>query len=161
VTTPSPSPTPLDVYVHTGPAEWWQILAALGPLAILLGALLAAFIGWNTLRQRTVADERALAQKREADTNALRQKTEADSRAEWWRRTQWALEASLNDKEEKQDIGLAVLEQLSTSNLAGPEEAQIIAEAWKRPLENGEATLDLLPPIPDNGVNEETEEVER
>jgi hypothetical protein len=143
---PTPSP-PIDVFVHSGPAEWWQIVAALGPLAVLLGALLAAFIGWNTLRQRTISDNRALEQKREAD-----------SRAEWWRRAQWALEASLDDKPEKQDIGLAILEALSTSNLAGPEEAQIIAEAWTRPLERGAAILDLLPPLPDNGPNDREEE---
>jgi hypothetical protein len=148
--TPNPSPTPLDVFVHSGPAEWWQILAALGPLAVLLGALLAAFIGWNTLRQRTVADEKALAQKREAD-----------SRAEWWRRAQWAFEAAMDENEEKQDVGLAVLELLNTSNLAGPEEAEIIAEAWKRPLQNGEATLDLLPPLPDNGVTDDPEDGEQ
>jgi len=148
--TPNPSPTPLDVFVHTGPAEWWQILAALGPLAVLLGALLAAFIGWNTLRQRTVADEKALAQKREAD-----------SRAEWWRRAQWAFEAAMDENEEKQDVGLAVLELLNTSSLAGQEEAEIIAEAWKRPLQNGEATLDLLPPLPDNGVTDDPEDGEQ
>lgn len=147
---PAPSPNPVHVIVDTGPAEWWQILAALGPLAVLLGALLAAFIGWNTLRQRTNADERALAQKREAD-----------SRAEWWRRAQWALEASVNDKPEKQDIGLAVLENLSTSSLAGPEEAQIIAEAWKPPLKDGPATLDRLRPIPDNEVKDPAKEVEQ
>lgn len=147
---PSPSPEPLEVILRTGPAEWWQIFAALSPLAVLFGALLAAFISWNTLRQRTAADKEALAQKREADWKALTQKTEADSRAEWWRRAQWALEASLDDKPGKQDIGLAVLELLTTSNLAGPEEAQIIAEAWKQPLSGAESTLDRLPPLPDN-----------
>lgn len=145
--TTTPPPGPVHVTLDSGPAEWWQIVAALGPLAVVLGALLAAFIGWNTLRQRTVADDRA-----------LRQKAEADSRAEWWRRAQWALEASVDSKPEKQDIGLAVLELLSTSNLAGPEEAQIIAEAWTRPLANGEATLDLLPPLPDNEVDEDLKE---
>lgn len=155
---PAPSPDPLEVVLRTGPAEWWQVVAAFGPLAVLFSAVLAAFISWNTLRQRRAADREALAQKRETDLNALSQKTEADSRAEWWRRTQWALEAALDHKPEKQDIGLAVLELLTTSNLAGPEEAQIIAEAWKQPLAGAEATLDRLRPLPDNEDTELTRE---
>jgi hypothetical protein len=147
---PTPSPVPVEVILRSNPAEWWQVLAALGPLAVLIGAILAALIGWNSLRQRTAAD-----------AGALVQKTDADNRAEWWRRAQWALDASVDAKPEKQDIGLAVLELLNTSRLAGPEEAQILAEAWKQPLENGEATLDLLPPIPDNGVNEDLKEADR
>jgi hypothetical protein len=157
---PTPSPSPVEVIVHTSPAEWWQIVAALGPLAVLLGALLASLIGWRTLRQRTAADALALSQRREADTKALQQKTDSDSRAEWWRRAQWAFEAAMNEKPEKQDVGLAILELLNTSKLAGPEEAQIIAEAWKPPLKDGPATLDRLRPIPDNGVKEPAKEVE-
>jgi hypothetical protein len=130
---PTPSPSPIDVFVHTAPPSDWQALA---PFAPLLAALIAAIIAGA----------------------ALAQKYRADNRAEWWRRAQWALDASVDDKEERQDIGLAVLEVLNTSKLAGPEEAQIIAEAWKRPLENGEATLDLLPPLPDNGTNDDPEE---
>ncbi|WP_235008906.1 hypothetical protein [Arthrobacter sp. SLBN-122] len=77
--TPVPSPGPLDVVVHSGPADWWVILAGLGPLAVLIAALLAFYINWRTLKQRTAADQTALDQKRVADADALRQKTEADS----------------------------------------------------------------------------------
>ena len=56
---PSPTPVPVEVFIHSGPAEWWQILAALGPLAVLVGAGIAGFIGWNTLKQKSVADNRA------------------------------------------------------------------------------------------------------
>lgn len=158
---PTPSPGPVDVFVHAGPAEWWQIVAALGPLAILTGALLAALISWRTLRQRTAADALALSQRREADTSALQQKTDADSRAEWWRRAQWAFEATMDEKPEKQDVGLAILELLNTSKLAGPEEAQIIAEAWKPPLKDGPAILDRLRPMPDNEVKDPAKEVKQ
>jgi hypothetical protein len=115
--------------VDTGPAEWWQILAALGPLAVLLGALLAAFVGWNTLRQRTTADAKALAQKRESD-----------NRAEWWKRTQWAIDSSMSDEPDRAKLGLRVMSVLAESTLAGPEELKIITSAWVDPLEVAEQT---------------------
>lgn len=112
----------------------WQVWAAFAPL---IAAIVAALIAGA----------------------ALWQKHRSDNRAEWWRRAQWALDAAVDDSNrEKQDIGLAVLQLLNTSDLAGQEEAQILGEAWKRPLQEGESILDLLPPVPDNGDNEEQEE---
>jgi hypothetical protein len=129
--TPAPSPGPLDVVVHSGPADWWVILAGLGPLAVLIAALLAFYINWRTLKQRTAADKTALDQKRQADANALRQKTEADSRAEWWRRTQWALDRALDPDEGTKALGLATLEVLARSELARNEELELFDIAWK------------------------------
>jgi hypothetical protein len=85
--TPSPSaarlaaaaPVPVPVPVPV-PAEWWQIAAALGPLVILVTALIAAYINWRVLKQRTAADKTSLEQKRQADASALEQKTTADNR---------------------------------------------------------------------------------
>jgi hypothetical protein len=135
---PTPSPGPVHVLGDTGAAEWWQVLAALGPLAVLLGAILAALIGWNTLRQRTTAD--ALAQKREADTNALKQKTDADSRAEWWKRTQWALDQALAKDKNTKALGLATLAVLTRSELARTEELELLDIAWQ--AVNGEDDSD-------------------
>jgi hypothetical protein len=129
--TPAPSPGPLDVVVHSGPADWWVILAGLGPLAVLIAALLAFYINWRTLKQRTAADKTALDQKRQADANALQQKTEADSRAEWWRRTQWALDRALDPDEGTKALGLATLEVLARSELARNEELELFDIAWK------------------------------
>ncbi|MDQ0731989.1 hypothetical protein [Arthrobacter sp. B1I2] len=129
--TPVPSPGPLDVVVHSGPADWWVILAGLGPLAVLIAALLAFYINWRTLKQRTAADRTALDQKREADANALQQKTAADSRAEWWRRTQWALDRALDSDEGTKALGLATLEVLARSELARNEELELFDIAWK------------------------------
>lgn len=129
--TPAPSPTPLDVVVHSGPADWWVILAGLGPLAVLIAALLAFYINWRTLKQRTAADKTALDQKREADAQALLQKTEADSRSEWWRRTQWALDRALDQDEGTKALGLATLEVLARSELARNEELELFDIAWK------------------------------
>jgi hypothetical protein len=119
------------VVVHSGPADWWVILAGLGPLAVLVAALLAFYINWRTLKQRTAADKTALDQKREADAQALQQKTEADSRAEWWRRTQWALDRALDEDEGTKALGLATLEVLARSDLARTEELELFDIAWK------------------------------
>lgn len=108
-----------------------MILAGLGPLAVLIAALLAFYINWRTLKQRTTADKTALDQKREADAQALLQKTEADSRAEWWRRTQWALDRALDPDEGTKALGLATLEVLARSELARTEELELFDIAWK------------------------------
>jgi hypothetical protein len=139
------------------------ILAGLGPLAVLIAALLAFYINWRTLKQRTAADKTALDQKREADVQALRQKTEADSRAEWWRRTQWALDRALDDDEGTKALGLATLEVLARSELAREEELELFDIAWKNVSgdENGE-DYDSAPDLPsvdsdgDMGDNEMT-----
>lgn len=99
--------------MHTGPAEWWQILAALGPLAVLLGALVAGVIGWRTLKQ----------------------KAEADNRAEWWKRTQWALDAVYSGDKKRGTIGLKVLKVLGESELAGAGELAVLEAASEKPLE--------------------------
>ena len=124
----TPPADPVDVVVHTGPAEWWQVLAALGPLAVLLAALIGAVISLHTLRQRA-----------DADTAALAQKREADNRSEWWNRTQWALDSSLSADPRRAELGLGVLAVLAESGLASPEELEIITVAWEDPL-----TLALL-----------------
>lgn len=139
---PSPSPSPLDVIVHTGPADWWVILAGLGPLAVLVAALLAFYINWRTLKQRTLADKNTLDQKRDADAQTLRQKTEADSRAEWWRRAQWALDRALDPDKETKALGISTLEVLARSDLARKEELELFDIAWKSvspPEENGDS----------------------
>lgn len=116
--------------MHTGPAEWWQILAALGPLAVLLGALVAGVIGWRTLRQ----------------------KAEADNRAEWWKRTQWALDAVYSGDKKRGTIGLKVLSVLGESDLAGAGELAVLEAASERPLDQAaqartaRATAEALPP---------------
>lgn len=156
--TPTPSPSPLDVIIHSGPADWWVILAGLGPLAVLIAALLAFYINWRTLKQRTTADKTTLEQKREADAQALRQKTEADSRAEWWRRTQWALDRALDEDEGTKALGLATLDVLARSELARKEELELFDIAWKNVSgdENGEPDGAVVTADPGevDGVNE-------
>lgn len=109
---PTPSPTPVEVFVHTGPAEWWEVLAALGPLAVLLGALIAGVVGWRTLQQ----------------------KAEADNRSEWWKRAQWALDAVHSGDKQRGAVGLKVLRVLGESELAGTGELAVLQAATERPL---------------------------
>ncbi|MCO4255717.1 hypothetical protein [Pseudarthrobacter cellobiosi] len=128
---PPPPPGPLEVVVDSGAADWWVILAGLGPLAVLIAALLAFYINWRTLAQRTSADKTALDQKRDADEQSLRQQTEADSRAEWWRRTQWALDRALDQDQGTKALGLATLNVLAGSELARTEELELFDAAWE------------------------------
>lgn len=101
--------TPIDVILHSGPAHWWEILTALGPLAVLIGAVAAAIIGWKTLQQRRRADDRA----------------------EWWRRAQWALDHAAEDNPVTKALGLETLTVLATSTLAQDEEVRLFDSAWE------------------------------
>ncbi|MET1088009.1 MAG: hypothetical protein ABWY04_12955 [Arthrobacter sp.] len=131
----TPSPAPVDVVVQTGPAQWWEVLAALGPLAVLLAALIGAAVSLRTLQQRSAADTAALAQQRAAD-----------NRGEWWNRTQWALDSSLSADPRRAELGLGILAVLADSGLASPEELRIITVAWTDPLELAAARPTLVPP---------------
>lgn len=107
-------------------APWWEILGALGPLAVLAAAILTFIIGWKTLEQRRMADQRS----------------------EWWNRAQWAIEASMSDDPRRQETGLGVLDLLAQSDLAGDEETAIISIAWARPLT---AVMDAAGEMSENG----------
>ena len=131
----TPSPAPVDVVVQSGPAEWWQVLAALGPLAVLLAALIGAAVSLRALQQRAAADTAALAQQRETD-----------NRGEWWNRTRWALDSSLSADPRRAELGLGILAVLADSGLASPEELEIITVAWTDPLDIAAARPTLVPP---------------
>ena len=123
------------MFVRTGPAEWWQVLAALGPLAVLLAAVIGAAVSLRTLKQRAATD-----------TDALAQQREADNRSEWWSRTQWALDSSLSADPRRAELGLGVLAVLADSGLASPEELEIITVAWEDPLDRAPARPSIAPP---------------
>ncbi|MBP2414802.1 hypothetical protein JOF48_003601 [Arthrobacter stackebrandtii] len=124
------SPAPVITALATSPPQWWEVLGALGPLAVLLGAGAAAVLGAFTLRQRTRADALALAQKREADERALEQKRRADDRSEWWRRAEWALDRALDGRPATRAVGLSTLQVLARSTLARAEELELFDTAW-------------------------------
>lgn len=101
------------------PPEWWQIVGALSPFAVLLAAIIAAIIG---LRQ-------------------IKQKRESDNRAEWWKRTQWALDAVHSGDDKRGTVGLKVLTVLAESDLAGKGELDVLSAAWENPLDEAEQEL--------------------
>ena len=98
---------PVEVVVRSDAPDGWDVLASLGPLAILLAALIAAFIGWRSMQTQA----------------------EANRRAQWWERAEWALDASMASDLDRRVVGLGVLALLAESNLAGKEEARILQVA--------------------------------
>ncbi len=69
----------VSVPAVTMPA-WVEYVAALGPLTVLAGALVAAVLAWSATR-----------------------------RDRWWARTQWAVDHVLGDDTDAQVVALAVL----------------------------------------------------
>jgi GAF domain-containing protein len=110
---------PILVEVASDAPQWWEIVGALAPLAVLLAAALATVTAFATLRQRAAADRAALEQKRRAD-----------DRAEWWRRTQWAIDAATSLDPVRQEAGVEALLQLSYSDLATEEDRLILDAIW-------------------------------
>jgi hypothetical protein len=120
----NPTPSPIDVVVHSAPAADWQVWAAFAPL---IAAIIAAFIAGGALWQRW----------------------KADNRAEWWRRAQWALESSFSDNPDRSKLGLGIMEGLADT-APGPEEARIIAIASADPLQVAEEARFEDASAPDN-----------
>ena len=100
----NPIPSPIPVTVVGAPPEWWQIVGALSPLAVLVAAMVAAIVGLLSLRQ----------------------KARADDRSEWWRRAQWALDASLSRSRSEAEMGQKAIEILGHSQLASREELALL-----------------------------------
>ncbi|MET3165051.1 UNVERIFIED_ORG: hypothetical protein ABIB19_003482 [Arthrobacter sp. UYEF10] len=111
---PTPSPGPIDVFVHNAPAADWQVWAAFAPL---IAAVIAALIAFFTLWQRR----------------------RADNRAEWWRRAQWALDASMSDEPKRAEMGQQAINLLGRSKLATPEDGILLKIGTDDPLEAANA----------------------
>ncbi|WP_051442213.1 hypothetical protein [Arthrobacter sp. H14] len=117
--------------LHTPPPsdpEWWEIVGQFQPLATLLAAIIAGLIAWRALRQRSVADRRS----------------------EWWSRAQWSLDASLSDEDDRQEMGIKVLQVLADSKMASKEELDIFNAAWIDPLDRYQRKVEVSPGEEDN-----------
>jgi hypothetical protein len=57
-----------------------------------------------------------------------RQKAHADKRDQWWKRAQWGIDSALNDADPQRRLaGIKVLVQLIGSDLATPEDADLMS----------------------------------
>lgn len=57
-----------------------------------------------------------------------RQKAHADKRDQWWKRAQWGIDSALNDADPQRRLaGMKVLVQLIGSDLATPEDADLMS----------------------------------
>lgn len=111
---PTPSPSPIEVFVHTDPTPLWQTLAPYAPLA---AALIAAWIALRTLQQRSTSD----------------------NRSEWWRRAQWALDASTSEDPKRREMGQQAINRLGQSPLAGPDDLDFLEIGTEDALEDADA----------------------
>lgn len=111
-----------------GDPTGWEIVAALGPLAVLAGGVITLIIGLLSLRR-----QRINAEKQSTDNGeALAERRRADDRSEWWKRAQWALDASLSESTARQDLGFKMLKRLIRAGNIDKEDLELLDPAWLR-----------------------------
>jgi hypothetical protein len=117
-----------------------MLIPVFAPIAALVAAAAVTIVGLLNLKHQQKAlktsvrsDAKNLAQRRTADATNLEQKRLADARSEWWRRTQWALEATAdgNPDSAMYEYGTTMLDVLAKSDLAGPEEKAMLDAVWQ------------------------------
>ncbi|MDN3935688.1 hypothetical protein QWJ39_05110 [Arthrobacter sp. YD4] len=91
--------------------------------AVIIGA--AVLLLLKLRRQK-----RALLGNAATHTDSLARRREADARAEWIRRTQWALGAAASSNDTRHFYGITILEALARSDLTGPEDKSILDTVW-------------------------------
>lgn len=95
-------------------------LTDLSPVATLVVATVALFVGLRTVRQRDLADRRSA----------------------WWDRAQWAADLTLAADEHRRELGYLVLDSLARSRLAGEEELDLLDVALTHELGRRPELLD-------------------
>lgn len=100
--------------------EWSPVIAGLAPVATF-GVVMVAF-------------------------RAYQQRLEADRRSEWWKRAQWAIDASFNEDPQRRLTGLVILNELRASSLATAEDQKlfgVVAESIREEeLDTDEVAVD-------------------
>jgi len=94
--------------VNAASLDWVGWAVVLGPAATLVAGVVAGIVAYLAIAQRR----------------------RADAKAEWWRRTQWALDEVLSGAPDRRRVGVAVLYRLAESELATPEDLEVFDAAW-------------------------------
>ena len=97
-------------------SDWWAGSLALASIAILVAA---AFV---TARARS---------RKSKDQRASRSGRSSYAMKEWWRRAEWALNASASANDTMFSYGIAVLRALAKSSHAGPGDKAVFDAVWK------------------------------
>ncbi|KQQ98411.1 hypothetical protein ASF72_18370 [Arthrobacter sp. Leaf141] len=105
---------------------WWTQISAFTSIALSATVFGAAVVVLLNLRRQT----RAIFGKAATHTGRLRWRREANDRAEWIRRTQWALGAAASTNDTMYFCGTTILEALARSDLTGPEDKSILDSVW-------------------------------
>ncbi|WP_035749082.1 hypothetical protein [Arthrobacter sp. 35W] len=87
--------------------EWVLWIQALAPAAASMAALVAGSLAWATYSQRRTADRRD----------------------QWWKRAQWAIDASMDAEDnERQVVGAAILVHLAESDLCMADDRALLLQ---------------------------------
>ncbi len=116
---------PLESPMPEGLEQWTQI-SALTSIALSAAIIGAAVLILLKLRRQ----KRALLGSAVTHTGSLGRRRAADDRAEWIRRTQWALGAAASTNDTMHSYGITILEALARSDLTGPEDKSTLDCVW-------------------------------
>jgi hypothetical protein len=105
---------------------WWTQISAFTSIAVSAAIIGVAVLILLKLRRQ----KRALLGNAATHAGRLGRRREADDRAEWIRRTQWALEAAASSNDAMYSYGAAILEAMARSDLTGPEDKAILDTVW-------------------------------
>lgn len=105
---------------------WWTEISAFTSIVLSAAIIGAAVVILLQLRPW----KEVLLGKAATHTDSLARRREADDRAEWIRRTQWALGAAASTNDTMYSYGATILEALARSDLTGPEDKSILDIVW-------------------------------
>lgn len=114
-------------YLTSDDPGWWTYASAFTSVAVLVAIIAGAVVALLKLRHR----ERALKGVAATHSRSLEQRRATDDRAEWLRRTQWALGAAASTNDRMYSIGAAILEALARSDLTGAEDKTVLDTVWE------------------------------
>lgn len=114
-------------YLTSEDPGWWTYAPAFTSVAFLVAIIAGAAVALLKLRHR----EQTLKGVAATHAMSLGQRSEADDRAEWLRRTQWALGAAASTNDGMYSFGAVMLEALARSDLTVPEDKAILDIVWE------------------------------